>query len=105
MIRLICRVACLATLLGSYLPVAGAATPKTSADFDHLTTGFDLIGKHRDLPCESCHVNAIFKGTPKDCASCHGVAPRFVRRRNQRTTSCRRTAAAPATRPSRSRQQ
>ncbi|MFM2287658.1 MAG: hypothetical protein RL684_801, partial [Pseudomonadota bacterium] len=41
--------------------------------FDHLTTGFELIGKHRDLPCESCHVNAIFKGTPKDCAACHGV--------------------------------
>jgi hypothetical protein len=41
--------------------------------FDHLTTGWELIGQHRDLPCESCHVNAIFKGTPKDCASCHGV--------------------------------
>lgn len=21
--------------------------------FDHLTTGFELIGQHRDLPCES----------------------------------------------------
>jgi hypothetical protein len=42
-------------------------------NFDHLTTGFELIGQHRDLPCESCHVNAIFKGTPTDCAACHGV--------------------------------
>ncbi|HVO06892.1 MAG TPA: cytochrome c3 family protein [Burkholderiaceae bacterium] len=41
--------------------------------FDHLTTGFELLGQHRDLPCESCHVNAIFKGTPKDCSACHGV--------------------------------
>jgi len=35
--------------------------------------GFDLIGKHRDLPCESCHVNAIFKGTPKDARPANGV--------------------------------
>ena len=41
--------------------------------FDHLTTGFELIGQHRDLRCESCHANAMFKGTPKDCGSCHGV--------------------------------
>jgi len=50
---------------------AGAALPRTP--FDHLTTGFELIGQHRDLPCESCHVNAIFKGTPHDCRSCHGI--------------------------------
>lgn len=41
--------------------------------FDHLTTGFELVGQHRDLQCELCHANAIFKGTPRDCASCHGV--------------------------------
>ena len=62
------------------LGTAGAQSTSTVAaprvertSFDHLTTGFELIGKHRDLPCESCHVNAIFKGTPRDCASCHGV--------------------------------
>ncbi len=52
-------------------PVVTAPVERTA--FDHLTTGFELLGKHRDLPCESCHVNAIFKGTPRDCASCHGV--------------------------------
>src|SRR6202048_114722 len=41
--------------------------------FDHLTTGFELEGQHRDLPCESCHANAVFKGTPRDCAACHGI--------------------------------
>ena len=51
---------------------ATAASPKRS-QFDHLTTGFELIGQHRDLPCESCHANAIFKGTPKECKACHGV--------------------------------
>ncbi|MBV9727548.1 MAG: hypothetical protein JO299_20505, partial [Gammaproteobacteria bacterium] len=49
-----------------------AAAPVRSS-FDHLTTGFELLGQHRDLPCESCHVNAIFKGTPKSCSACHGV--------------------------------
>jgi hypothetical protein len=54
-----------------------AAPPAHSAPgrpaFDHLTTGFELLGQHRDLPCESCHANAIFKGTPTKCSACHGV--------------------------------
>ncbi|HUK01269.1 MAG TPA: cytochrome c3 family protein [Steroidobacteraceae bacterium] len=52
-------------------PLARAADPRTP--FDHLTTGFELTGQHRDLPCESCHANAVFRGTPTDCGSCHGV--------------------------------
>ena len=67
--RLLAGMVAAAVLL---LPAAAAhAVDRTP--FDHLTTGFELIGQHRDLPCESCHVNAIFKGTPKDCAACHGV--------------------------------
>jgi hypothetical protein len=46
---------------------------QTRDTFDHLTTGFELLGQHRDLPCESCHANAIFKGTPRDCGACHGI--------------------------------
>src|SRR5580700_1276802 len=53
------------------IPQGFAAT--TRANFDHLTTGFELIGQHRDLPCESCHANAMFKGTPTDCGACHGI--------------------------------
>jgi hypothetical protein len=53
------------------LPQGFAATIR--ANFDHLTTGFELIGQHRDLPCESCHANAMFKGTPSDCGACHGI--------------------------------
>ena len=52
-------------------PAAGAQMQRLQ--FDHLTTGFELDGQHRDLQCESCHANAIFKGTPKDCGACHGV--------------------------------
>src|SRR5438132_245324 len=60
-----------ALLLLGLLPQGFAAPIRYN--FDHLTTGFELVGQHRDLPCESCHANAIFKGTPKDCGACHGV--------------------------------
>ncbi len=53
------------------LPTSYGAETRDS--FDHLTTGFELLGQHRDLPCESCHANAVFKGTPRECSSCHGV--------------------------------
>ncbi len=49
---------------------AASAAPITVA-FDHLTTGFELDGVHRDLPCEACHLNAVFRGTPLDCGTCH----------------------------------
>jgi hypothetical protein len=55
----------------------GAATPPITVPFDHLTTGFELDGVHRDLPCESCHLNAVFKGTPRDCGSCHATGSLF----------------------------
>lgn len=55
------------------VPIAAAADSAIAPLFDHLTTGFELTGQHRDLPCESCHVNAVFKGTPRECSACHGV--------------------------------
>src|SRR6266576_3344017 len=66
-----CALAALLLTLG--LTSQGLAAPPIRYNFDHLTTGFELIGQHRDLPCESCHANALFKGTPKDCGACHGV--------------------------------
>jgi Cytochrome c7 and related cytochrome c len=59
------------------LALLGLARPGGAAEqrprFDHLTTGFELLGRHRDLPCEACHVNAVFRGTPRDCVACHGA--------------------------------
>jgi len=48
-----------------------AGTPSPVRKFDHLTTGYELTGAHRDAPCESCHVNAVFEGTARECAACH----------------------------------
>ena len=60
--------ACVAVLV-----VSGHATaaPAATRRFDHLTTGYELDGRHRDLRCESCHVDAVFRDTPRDCATCH----------------------------------
>ena len=65
------RVLAALLLVIASLPAAFGAQIRDS--FDHLTTGFELVGQHRDLPCESCHANAVFKGTPRDCSACHGV--------------------------------
>ncbi len=43
----------------------------------HLSTGFPLRGAHEVTRCESCHVRGVFKGTPKDCATCHGPGARI----------------------------
>jgi hypothetical protein len=43
----------------------------SDAAFDHNATAFPLMDKHAGLNCDSCHKNGIYKGTPKDCQSCH----------------------------------
>ena len=48
-----------------------ASAQVTGRNFDHLTTGFELTGAHRLQACESCHVDAVFAGTPRVCAACH----------------------------------
>ena len=67
-----------ATLVMAWLfapPVAYAAV--AGASFDHLTTGFELTGAHRVVPCESCHVDAVFRGTPRRCESGHVIGSRI----------------------------
>ncbi|HEX2571671.1 MAG TPA: hypothetical protein VH877_19075 [Polyangia bacterium] len=32
---------------------------------------FPLAGAHASVPCERCHPNERFGGTPRDCAACH----------------------------------
>ena len=53
-----------------------AAAP--NFDFDHLQTGYELSAAHRRVECSQCHVNAVFRGTPRRCAFCHSGAG-FIR--------------------------
>jgi Class III cytochrome C family/Cytochrome c7 and related cytochrome c len=39
--------------------------------FDHNTITFILDGKHTGVPCEKCHTDKLFKGTPTECSTCH----------------------------------
>lgn len=42
----------------------------TMADFDHAQV-FALDGAHATVPCQDCHADQIFQGTPSECAACH----------------------------------
>lgn len=55
---------------------AHAATPSIANSFDHARTGFLLRDVHTSLMCEQCHVEGIFKNTPRDCAGCHTLGSR-----------------------------
>jgi hypothetical protein len=62
-----------AVLLLSFVPRASAVQ---RTQFDHLTTGYELQGFHRDLSCEFCHQKGVFKGTPRTCVGCHTAGSR-----------------------------
>jgi hypothetical protein len=60
----------LIVLTGS-LVIGGGGSAQTGANFDHSTTRFPLTGSHRREPCESCHLEGLFQGTPDRCELCH----------------------------------
>ncbi len=42
------------------------------ASFNHSTaTTFALAGVHATQACTACHKNNVYKGTPRDCYTCH----------------------------------
>jgi hypothetical protein len=59
-----------------FLLVAQPAEAVQRTGFDHLTTGYELKGAHRDMSCEYCHVDGVFRGTPRTCAGCHTIGGR-----------------------------
>lgn len=46
--------------------------------FNHTGTGFPLSGAHVTARCESCHLQGVFRGTPRDCATCHRMGGRVI---------------------------
>lgn len=67
--------------------------PGTDASFDHATTGFSLTAQHAVARCESCHLQGVFRGTPRECASCHrnssrSTATQFPLRHIPTTQAC-----------------
>ncbi len=52
-------------------------TSNFTTTFDHSKTNYPLLGKHLEVPCESCHQSADFKTPiPHDqCSDCHKPDP------------------------------
>ncbi len=69
--------AALAMQAGTAHAAAESGFRFSRAVVQHLSTGFPLVGAHETTRCESCHVRGMFKGTPKDCVSCHGPGARI----------------------------
>ncbi len=90
------RITLLGLLLTCGAPVAVYAAGAAAVPFDHFTTGFELDGLHRNVDCEACHRNGVFKGTPRLCAGCHDGSNRIASTaktpRHMLTTRCARRA-------------
>ena len=46
---------------------------RTASRAFHKTAAFTLEGKHLTVPCASCHVKGVLKGTPTGCFDCHWI--------------------------------
>jgi hypothetical protein len=58
----------------SFAQAAGEA----GRDFNHMTTGYPLLGLHTTVDCGTCHVGGVFKGTPRNCSGCHTKGKRII---------------------------
>lgn len=65
-------------LAAASLQAVAAETKQGGRNFNHMTTGFPLVGGHATAPCETCHVGGVFKGTPRNCDECHAVGKRVL---------------------------
>lgn len=66
-----------ALLFGQTICAQDDAEDFKSLPFDHINTGFELIGSHASVACENCHVGGRFGGTPRQCADCHSLNGRI----------------------------
>jgi hypothetical protein len=62
---------CLVCVFGLIVGARSEAQQGIVDAFDHYRSGFPLEGRHALLECAACHRNAVFKGTPRQCAQCH----------------------------------
>ena len=69
-------VLCIFSMVGNAL--AADSKGEQLVKFDHNKTGFILDNAHKNIKCEICHAQGIFKGTPKQCSSCHIQGGRIV---------------------------
>ena len=54
----------------------------------HKAGIFPLEGRHLEVPCASCHLNGVYKGTPIRCYDCHWIRRQDDRYRTALGTDC-----------------
>ena len=85
------RLSCIIVLaIGAVLCVDSRAEAQfeTANRQFHNQTAFPLDGRHRDVPCESCHRQGAYKGTPTRCFDCHWTRRQDDRYRLQLGSQC-----------------
>ena len=60
----------------------------TDSEFDHDTTDFPLVGKHRDVECRDCHEDQAHQNTPTNCFSCHAEDDSHEGRSGEQCENC-----------------
>ncbi len=56
--------------------------------FDHDSTDYELIGKHRETACLDCHEIELFTGTPENCFACHAEDDSHDGRSGEQCENC-----------------
>lgn len=56
--------------------------------FEHDMTRFPLIGLHAVVPCEECHLSAVFTDAGKECIDCHEEDDAHHERLGRKCASC-----------------
>ena len=56
--------------------------------FDHGLTRFPLIGLHAVVPCEECHLSAVYTDTGRECIDCHRKDDTHRERLGERCAMC-----------------
>ena len=84
----LCRLFVLASVIAlCWAPRAEAQFETPNRQF-HSGTTFPLEGRHRDVPCASCHLQNNYKGTPTKCFDCHWARRQDDRFRLQLGAQC-----------------
>ena len=64
------------------------STEWADAKFDHDTTDYARLGKHREAACLDCHENRTFPSPPTTCFGCHEADDAHDGRSGQQCETC-----------------
>lgn len=74
--------------MGDHCADCHTAIAWTDVEFDHDTTGYPLIGGHREIACADCHADQTFQNAPTTCYGCHAEDDAHDGRSGQDCENC-----------------